>query len=549
MSDKTKDKVKKSIFGLKVKPISLKDLISALTRISKELQSGEISPGEASIIPGIADHIFVYISPAIGNSALKTLIIQDLIVEVRGGPGVNDLDDTRSAKIVLEEHFDLVRIERTIFKWKDEKRVKSLDDRENLCFDLENCVSCLISENDFSDINVTMMVKVRPNAFRFVLGDAEMISIKYNKFNNLSIDYTSDNIDSDGKNDNYRRCTTKIEGNVAESITTSVSKSEHDKLSFLFTKNKSITSLNISHDANKVSFSSDKYKVRVVEGNRIESINIRGNYPDIVRWGLTEKIGERIIPLYKKERKVHQKKYRESLKNANKQYRKDLKQRMKMIIEEYKSQDPQLKFMKGSYDIEIAQANLIYRRDVISARENALEELKNNYNEVKSKYEGMLEDNKSVLKKIRGIAIERGGMLQEKAIGYHIIKSDEFLLRLEKGLWQDKTTMFFGGLLSRHGTLWFLPLFWIAGSNLFFAAGIYALIHYGSTAIIDYRDIALALFNPLSEPIDITNKLNEIGVSIPDIVFYLFGTVFLLAKGFYAICIYEFIRAARRFTV
>ncbi len=161
--------------------------------------------------------------------------------------------------------------------------------------------------------------------------------------------------------------------------------------------------------------------------------------------------------------------------------------------------------------------------------------------------------NKDVFINFRKMIIEKGDKLQENALIYHIAKSDELLLKAETGFRQEKIIMFLGRVLSRHGTSWSRPLLCIVGGNLLIGAIISCILFLLNPGIFNYLDFIntfFALFNPLSTPASIVNGIDDnmmheaLQLSVVSISLFVFA-----AKGFYAMCIYEFVRAARRFTI
>lgn len=233
-----------------------------------------------------------------------------------------------------------------------------------------------------------------------------------------------------------------------------------------------------------------EYNAKLINGNNIQEIDILDKYPNIIKWGTREEIGEKIAKKYKST-------------------------------------------PKSKYN------------DNIEVRISALK-----------RAEGKVETNKEFLVRFRKLADEKGDRLQASIINYHIAACDEQLIDLEtdRRFSQDKLIMKFGRLLSRHGTSWLRPLAWIIGSN-FIAANIIFLIlilcvcKY-SVNYLDVLYIFKELGSPLSTPLGIVKGIDtsfnyrELGG-----VYLWIAAAVLLSKAFYAVCIYEFVRAARRFTL
>ncbi len=166
-----------------------------------------------------------------------------------------------------------------------------------------------------------------------------------------------------------------------------------------------------------------------------------------------------------------------------------------------------------------------------------------------------IESNKEVLVKLKQQANDKGDRFQESTINYHVTSCDEQLISLEenKEFWQEKLIMQLGRLLSKHGTSWTWPLLWIAVSNIYIGHIIFTIFYSGfprEIVLTDLFHIVGTLLNPLTtapatiEEISDCSNCNFGGITIFFIYF-----LFSLSKGFYAMCLYEFVRAARRFTI
>ncbi|MCH9664962.1 MAG: hypothetical protein K0U41_03850 [Gammaproteobacteria bacterium] len=168
---------------------------------------------------------------------------------------------------------------------------------------------------------------------------------------------------------------------------------------------------------------------------------------------------------------------------------------------------------------------------------------------------GDIETNKAVLTMFRKLADDKGDRFQESTINYHIATCDEQLVRLEKywGFIQDKLIMKFGRLLSRHGTSWAWPLTWIFVFNFIVATIVFHILN-DSICLYFIKDckfwyIIGEIFNPLSTPTGIAEGIKGDKYDPFKGSYIVLAISVLLSKAFYAMCIYEFVRAARRFTL
>ena len=229
-----------------------------------------------------------------------------------------------------------------------------------------------------------------------------------------------------------------------------------------------------------------KYSAKLINENDIQELVIHDEYPDVIAWGIQERIGERIVQDY----------------------------------------DDKI----GSYRDEYKKSRIRVAWEKI-------------------------ENNKSVLMEFKNLAINKNDRFQESTINYHIARCDEQFMNLETEMhfWQNKAIMWLGRILSRHGTSWIRPLACIFAFNLLASSIIFLIIHYTgpfSLAQSDLWYIFGQLHNPFSTPLSLVQgiyeKLSYSFLGIP----YLWITFFvLLSKAFYAMCIYEFVRVARRFTL
>ncbi|MCH9664963.1 MAG: hypothetical protein K0U41_03855 [Gammaproteobacteria bacterium] len=233
-----------------------------------------------------------------------------------------------------------------------------------------------------------------------------------------------------------------------------------------------------------------RYEAILLNGNDMQQFIVRGDCPNILEWGTGEKIGENIIKDYKLA--------------INKDGRGQMKD-----------------------DLDLMQVT----------KQN-------------------IGTNKESFMRIRKLAVDKGDRFQESIINYHIAKCDEQLIDLEtdKHFSQDKAIMFLGKHLSRHGTSWLRPLLYIIVFNILASSIIYFILKDSVTPYfifdLDFRYISTELLNPLGMPANIVKGIDKsfsyetLGRSYIDV-----ASLVLLSKAFYAVCIYEFVRAARRFTL
>ncbi len=231
------------------------------------------------------------------------------------------------------------------------------------------------------------------------------------------------------------------------------------------------------------------YNARLINGNVMQQFIVENECPNISEWGTQERIGEN-------------------------------------IIKEYKLEIQNIGDKKNGEGFSFAHIT-----------------------------RSIIETNKASFMKFKKLAADKGDRFQESTINYHIAKCDEQFMSLETDgrFFQDKIIMAFGRELSNHGTSWAMPLIWISIFNLAVGIIIFAILDSMPPLLIrdlDFWYIFRELHNPFSTPISIVQGINTkfnydfLGRS------YLWISLFaLLSKGFYAMCIYEFIRAARRFTL
>lgn len=238
---------------------------------------------------------------------------------------------------------------------------------------------------------------------------------------------------------------------------------------------------------------SDGYLLDFSRSNKIKNMDINKSYPKIIEWGLRESIGEDIFA--------------------------------------------------DTYNVESSSLP---------------EELSKEYREISEEQGGrksrmLVVKNKVVLTKFKEMAINDHNKLQENAINYNITKCDEQLLNYERGFKQEKIVMWLGKELSDHGTSWILPLLWILVLNVYVALAIYTTMDINYTSILKELDLLYIwgqLQNPLIRPLDITQGIDQsFDYKKLGGAFIFISSLVVISKGFFAMCIYEFVRAARRFTL
>ncbi len=232
-----------------------------------------------------------------------------------------------------------------------------------------------------------------------------------------------------------------------------------------------------------------KYSMNLINGNDIQIMMVLIECPNVMEWGTREKIGENIAKDYKTETKNGHRK----------------------------------RWVHGMAPIRWAKKKIT--------------------------------NNKEALIRFRKLAIDKGDKFQESTINYHIAKCDEQLIGLEYSspFSQNKAIMFLGRLLSRHGTSWLRPLAWIVSIN--FIASI-IIFHILNDSVCQYviKECSFwyifgEIFNPLSTPTGIAEGIKGDGYEHLKGPYIGVAISVLLSKAFYAMCIYEFVRAARRFTL
>ncbi len=232
-----------------------------------------------------------------------------------------------------------------------------------------------------------------------------------------------------------------------------------------------------------------EYNISIVNGNDIRSLSLLNEYPNVVAWGAREKIGENFAKEYKAMTKNKSNKIKEI-------------------------RIPPIKTAIAS-----------------------------------------IQNNRIPLIKFKKLAIDKSDNGQASTINYHITKCDEQLISLEqwKGFIQDKLVMVAGKVLSRHGTSWLRPLAWIVSIN--FIAGI-IFFHILNDSVCQYviKECSFwyifgEIFNPLSTPTGIAEGIKGDDYKPLKGPYIGLAISVLLSKAFYAMCIYEFVRAARRFTL
>ena len=219
-----------------------------------------------------------------------------------------------------------------------------------------------------------------------------------------------------------------------------------------------------------------RFKAKFAGGNCIDVMRFRDKYPDVIEWGLKEKISEELDAGYEKP-----------------------------LSEE---EEQQLKTT--------------------------------------------LQQNKQELMKLRKGAVDKGNRLQESIINGHISTCDEQLIALGGDeMWQEKIIMWAGRLLSNHGRSWLRPLGWVVFINAVLALILQSVFGqpYWINFFWDWLSIVIELFNPLTTT---STLLEAVGVGDASpgsgFCYSVASAILILSRIVYAICIYEIVRAARRFT-
>ncbi len=259
-----------------------------------------------------------------------------------------------------------------------------------------------------------------------------------------------------------------------------------------------------------------EYDAMLINENDIEELIISDEYPAIISWGTHERIGGRIAKNYNTMPK-----------------RVESPQNKAGIIACVRY----VWIWTRSYNIDETIKDKAYKSAIKLAWDK-------------------INCHKIIFIRFKKLAADKGDKFQESTINYHIAKCDEQFMSLEtdRRFVQDKVIMAFGRELSYHGTSWILPLLWISTFNLSTGIIIFAIIDLTFPLPINNLDLLYIvgeLFNPLSTPLSIVEAVKEEEVSYKSLgyTYTVLAISVLLSKAFYAMCIYEFVRAARRFTL
>lgn len=180
-----------------------------------------------------------------------------------------------------------------------------------------------------------------------------------------------------------------------------------------------------------------------------------------------------------------------------------------------------------------------------------------------------LYENKNSLLKFKKAAVGKYDKVLEASLNKHISYCDEqimdselssrkFLFRIFS---QDIIIMKLGSWLSDHGNSWLKPLLWILFINSVASFFIYhfalapnplldsfMLIISGEFASMEYNFL-LILFDLLNPISSLSNIFPAEGMKFKGGQLFAIISLVLFAKLSYAICAYEFVRAARKFTI
>ena len=180
-----------------------------------------------------------------------------------------------------------------------------------------------------------------------------------------------------------------------------------------------------------------------------------------------------------------------------------------------------------------------------------------------------IESNRRAFSLFKKIAVDENQKVLEQVMNYYIAKLDGLLLDIDGWPWKDRLIFLVGWLFSKHGTSWTRPLVWMLVITILssYMIGLLLYGHIGTDIIqLDVerfnKFITLFLFslselvNPLGTPQVILWKPWEIFSvelrtvdTLSKLSSVIIGAVFFLVKAIYAMCVYEFVRAARRFTI
>ena len=475
-----------------------------------------------------------------GNPCLKlSLIIRDLQIEIRNNATDVSLEFVGLTR-GLDPSFDcFIEIKSCEFVNKTE-----LEHPRQVTFVIAGFKTVNFSKNKFLD-----KISTKLSIGASELSSKEPLDIFKNIFNGGLTFLYNDTLDEGS----YRQSIFK--GNeISDFLHISINLESKTKLSFSL-HNNSIDTLLVSHPVVTVpvryadelfnsvtensvgilrykSLDSDapgSHVLDIESGNTIEVICFEGKYPLIGSWGKDEKIGGNILKKFKKT----------------------------------------------------------------GDKEEAKEKVKINNSSFSFLRNRAMNDNRKVL---------------EQMMNYNLTKMDGMLLEIDNWRWQDRSVYWVGKWLSGHGTSWLLPMLWVGAAGFICTAIIASVLEGGivwklllpsvmtclplvalrgrivsfwesrisnsgeslpwieitlSAAIIvfgasviwiggegtQYRHILLELFHPLGRPSQMFGDSYDAIQGISWGAFTISGALFFFYKAFYAICIYEFIRAARRFTI
>ena len=149
---------------------------------------------------------------------------------------------------------------------------------------------------------------------------------------------------------------------------------------------------------------------------------------------------------------------------------------------------------------------------------------------------------KSWLLELKAIAEGKGDYSQRDILNREILKCNSELIRLEPWLasWQDRLTLWFNATFSNYGISWVRPLALLTGVNILYSL---LVVYLSSNDLYSWEFLHTFLesFNPLYTP-ELSDEDKKGGM------YALLLGAGLLHKLFFAICVYEIIRAARRFS-
>ena len=152
------------------------------------------------------------------------------------------------------------------------------------------------------------------------------------------------------------------------------------------------------------------------------------------------------------------------------------------------------------------------------------------------------ESHKMWLLELKALAEKRGDYSQRDILNREILKCDRVLIRQEPWLtsWQDRLTLWFNATFSNYGISWVRPLALLASVNFLYSLLVVCLSS-NDLYSWEFLHTFLESFNPLYIP-------ELLGDDKKGGWYALLLGAGLLHKLFFAICVYEIIRAARRFS-